>query len=212
MIARVSGLRVGLGPLVVLVAACGQPRNEVATRTDSVAPAADMTPTAQLLLASASVALPPPGIGIGDLPDSTSAGARMLQSYCVTCHSLPSPAMHSATDWPSVVRRMWLRMDLLDPQYAVPKPELGERIVLLDYLTTNALKVSRANLPDAPGRQFFVETCAQCHELPDPSQHSAEDWFVTVRRMNDHMRAILGRELTPAQIDEVSRFLSTAAM
>ena len=211
MTARVRWMRVGLGSLVVVLAACGGQRTASATRADSVPATADMNPTAQLLLASASVALPPPGIQIEDLPDPQSAGARMLQSYCVTCHSLPSPAMHSATDWPSVVRRMWLRMDLLDPQYAIPTPQLGERIVLLDYLTTNSLKVSRANLPDAPGRQSFVNTCAQCHELPDPHQHSAQDWFVTVRRMNDHMRAILQRELTTAEIDEISRYLSAVA-
>lgn len=195
-----------------LATACGgQPPDET-MRADSATPPPAVTASERLLLESAMVALPPPGTRLEDLPDPQSAGAGMLQTYCTTCHALPSPAMHSATDWPSVARRMWLRMDLLDPQYAIPTPELGERIVLLDYLTTNALQVSTGNLPDAPGRELFQQACSQCHELADPRQHSAQDWFVVVRRMNEHMRLILGRELTSSQIDEITRYLSGAAL
>jgi cytochrome c5 len=164
-----------------------------------------MPPADQLLLASAKVALPA-GVRTEELPD-----ANILQTFCVTCHALPSPAMHSATDWPGVVRRMWLRMDLLDPQYRVPTPELGQRIVLLDYLTNHALKVSDSTLPDTPEREFFQKTCAQCHELPDPRQHSTQDWYVVVRRMNQHMRDILGKELTSEEIERIVRYLVQAS-
>jgi hypothetical protein len=115
--------------------------------------------------------------------------------------------MHSATDWPGVVRRMWLRMDLLQPPYQGPKPELGERIVMLDYLTNNALQVSMAQLPARPGRATFQTQCTQCHALPDPAQHSTQDWYVVVRRMNQHMRDILGKEMATPQIDSITRYL-----
>jgi cytochrome c5 len=161
----------------------------------------------QLLLASAKVALPPATVRAEELPDAQSSGAHAVQAYCTTCHAVPSPLMHSATDWPGVVRRMWLRMDLLDPKYTIPVPELGERIVILDYLTANALKVSRETLPDAPGRPLFTASCSRCHELPDPRQHPAQDWLVVVRRMNQHMRDILGKELTNPEVEEIVRYL-----
>jgi cytochrome c5 len=169
---------------------------------------AALSPSDQLLLASAKVALPPEGVTPADLPDPQSSGAKYLQTYCMTCHSLPSPAMHSATDWPSVLRRMWLRMGLLESTYRVPEPDLGERVVLLDYLVGNALKVTTATLPDRPGRDEFQKTCSQCHELPDPHQHSSQDWFVVVRRMNDHMGTILGKQLTNAEIETITNYLT----
>jgi cytochrome c5 len=186
----------------------GQPP---ADSTVTMAAAETISAADQLILASAKVALPPAGILREDLPDPQSGGAQFLQEYCSTCHALPSPTMHSATDWPGVVRRMWLRLDLLDPQFAIPKPELGERIAMLDYLTQNALKVNHDNLLDAPGREFFEATCGQCHELPDPRQHSSQDWFVVVRRMNQHMRDILGRELSNPEIEQVTRYLTAAS-
>jgi cytochrome c5 len=107
---------------------------------------------------------------------------------------------------------MWLRMDHLDPQYSIPVPQLGERIALLDYLTANALRVTTASLPDAPGRELFETTCSQCHELPDPRQHSSEDWFVVVRRMNQHMNDILGHEASATEVEQIVRYLGQASM
>ena len=40
------------------------------------------------------------------LPDSNSAGAKLLQSYCSECHGAPSPTDHIAAHWPNVVERM----------------------------------------------------------------------------------------------------------
>jgi hypothetical protein len=119
--------------------------------------------------------------------------------------------MHSATDWPGVTRRMWLRMERIDPKYAIPVPEIADQLVILQYLTDNSLKVSDANLPDFPGRDRFERTCAQCHELADPHQHSPGDWYVVVRRMNEHMREILGQELNADVIQEITLYLQKAS-
>ncbi len=190
--------------LAALVSGCGQGGQGNAPAADTQA----LSGTDRLLLAAAKVALPPAGVRLEDLPDPESPGARSLQAYCTTCHALPSPAMHSATDWPSVTRRMWLRMGLLDPSYKIPVPELGDRIALLDYLTSHAIKVSSATLPDAPGRDVFQKTCNQCHELPDPRQHSAQDWVVVVRRIDGHMRDILHKELSSADTEAIVGYLS----
>jgi cytochrome c5 len=189
--------------VLMAASACSQPPEGAAGGAQAA-----LSPSDQLLLASAKVALPPEGVIPADLPDPQSSGATYLQTYCMTCHSLPSPAMHSATDWPGVLRRMWLRMGLLESTFRVPEPDLGERIVLLDYLVGNALKVTTETLPDRPGRDEFQKTCNQCHELPDPHQHSSQDWFVVVRRMNDHMQAILGKQLTNAEIEQITTYLT----
>jgi cytochrome c5 len=194
--------------LAALLPACSQPAQ------DSVPPtmqAAGVSPADQLLLASAKVALPPEGTMLADLPEPESPGAVAVQRYCTACHALPHPAMHSATDWPAVTRRMWLRMGALGTDFTGPEPEMGQRIVMLDYHTANALRVSEGNLPDGPARQVFIDTCSQCHELPDPRQHSGQDWFVVVRRMNEHMQAILGTSITSDQIEQIVRYLGSTA-
>jgi cytochrome c5 len=194
--------------LALLLVACNQPVQDSAPPTMQ---AAGVSPADQLLLASAKVALPPEGTTLADLPEPESPGAVAVQQYCTACHALPHPAMHSATDWPAVARRMWLRMGRLGSGFTVPEPEMGQRIVLLDYLTANALRVSEGNLPEGPTRQVFIDTCSQCHELPDPRQHSEQDWFVVVRRMNDHMQSILGTSITSEQIEQIVRYLGAPA-
>src|SRR5688572_26131367 len=76
----------------------------------------------ELLLAAANVALPPPGTTAADLPEPNSRGATLIAQYCVQCHNIPAPQMHSATDWPGIARRMWLRMELLPASQQVKVP------------------------------------------------------------------------------------------
>jgi mono/diheme cytochrome c family protein len=124
---------------------------------------------------------------------------------------LPTPQAHSATDWPGVVRRMWLRMERLSPSYQVPVPTAAERVVISQYLETYALKVSAANLPAGAGRDLFIATCSQCHELPDPHQHSPDDWVTVARRMMTHMQDMLGASLTQDQLGQIAAYLRLAS-
>lgn len=163
---------------------CGRsPDADAVVMVDDVHPRQD-----SLLLAAAKVALPPGGLLPGDLPDSASPGAQILVNYCAQCHALPSPGTHGATDWPSVVRRMWLRTEWLPGALNVKVPTMSERFVLLQYLTAHALRTSDPEtLPAGPGRPAFVETCGRCHAVPDPKVHSAEDWPVVYARMEQNM-------------------------
>lgn len=165
----------------------------------------------ELLLAAASIALPPPGIEPGDLPDPQSQGAQLIARYCVQCHNLPAPEAHSATDWPSVVRRMWLRMEWLPAQYAVKVPNAAERATTLEYLTRNALKVSGATLPAGHGREVFAKVCSRCHALPDPRVHSSQDWATVFQRMESNMRRMKVAPLTRAQTADVLGYLQGVA-
>ncbi len=168
----------------------------------------------ELLLAATKVALPPAGLVAEELPDPHTSGAEYTQKYCTACHELPSPLIHSATDWPRVLRRMWLRMERVSPSFNVPVPTSAERLVIQRYAIDNALRVSGASLPAAPGRSFFSATCSRCHDLPDPRQHSPEDWVAVVRRMMDRMDQMLGETLDQneyARVVEYLRRVSTRA-
>jgi cytochrome c5 len=163
--------------------------------------------SAGLLLAAARVALPPPTVAPADLPDRDAAGAQLLVAYCTGCHALPSPAIHSATDWPSVLRRMWLRMERLDPAFRVPVPTAAERVVLSAYMLEHALRVTEAALPDGRGKSQFVTRCSRCHELPDPRQHSSEDWVTVVSRMREHMEVMLRETPPQSELRDIMLYL-----
>ncbi|MCD6681835.1 MAG: hypothetical protein LT102_14510 [Burkholderiaceae bacterium] len=143
------------------------------------------------------------------LPQAESRGARLVALYCVQCHNLPNPAMHDASRWPEVVRRMVPRMEgrgNLGPLMAdlMRAPGTGERAMaapsadeereIVAYLQRHAQRsldlqaepeVARA-LEHGPGR-VFAEACSQCHALPDPAQHTAGEWPKVVERMRENL-------------------------
>jgi mono/diheme cytochrome c family protein len=164
-----------------------QPSKPPAKAGDNATATAGLNREDQLLLAAAKVALPPLGVAAGDLPEPASRGALLVAQYCGQCHALPTPSAHSATDWPSVARRMWLRMEWLSPSLGVQVPPPAERGTILSYLLANSLKVSGAMLPPGQGRDEFAVVCSQCHGLPDPRTHSADDWPAVYSRMERNM-------------------------
>lgn len=164
-------------------------------------------PNDELLLASAKVALPPADFNPELLPNGKSYEASLLIQYCGQCHAVPSPTTHSATDWPSVLRRMWLRMEHLPPTYRVAVPQVGERARLLTYLRDNALQVGAQNLPAGPGRDTFARMCSRCHTLPDPRVHSAADWVAVIQRMEQNMLRMNVAQLTRPETEEVLGYL-----
>lgn len=132
-----------------------------------------------------------------------------MGQFCAQCHNLPTPAMHSATDWPSIVRRMWLRMEWLPATLSVKVPTMAERFAMLDYLTTNALKVSAANLPAGAGRESFELVCSRCHALPDPRMHSPADWPAVFSRMQQNMERMKVAPLTRSQTSDILLYLQS---
>jgi len=186
--ARLDCLAMGV---MLAVQACSSPRlvQDRRARADSsqtgTVPGTGVNQ--RLLLAAAGVALPPPGVTPAALPEPQSEGAAGVVKYCAPCHNLPTPTIHSATDWPSVVRRMWLRADRLPSEFGVVAPTADERQVILNYLIRDALVVSGSALPAGAGRSTFSKACSRCHALPDPRQHSPTDWPSVVARMQQRM-------------------------
>ena len=188
--------------LTALACRASQPPQATAGQTPPALSRAD-----QLLLAAAKVALPPSGMAPGDLPDPQSRGAQLVIQYCTQCHSLPTPTMHSATDWPSVARRMWLRMELLPASIGVQVPPAADRYTILTYLLAKSLKVSGSVLPAGKGRDDFAIVCSQCHAMPDPRVHSPQDWAAVYFRMERNMERMGVRPPTATQTGDILLYL-----
>jgi cytochrome c5 len=193
--------------LAAALACGGKPAQQAAATADAGSQGLVKTGRERLILAAAEVALPPPGVSPADLPDPNSQGAKDVAQFCTSCHNLPTPGAHSATDWPSVARRMWLRMGMLPPGLQVPVPTEQQRQAILNYLLGHALQVSGASLPPGPGRETFSRTCSQCHALPDPRQHSQADWPVVVQRMYSHMAQMKVTPPNQAGVTQIIAYL-----
>jgi hypothetical protein len=139
----------------------------------------------------------PPAVQPADLPEPRSEGARLTVRYCVQCHHLVNPAMHTPTRWQSVVERMVWRMrgngnmgELMKEMMAhVKAPTDGEVDALLRYLQKHAqaeIDPKHPALATRAGEAFGI-ACSQCHALPDPQRHTARDWPAVVQRMKRHM-------------------------
>ena len=202
---------VGLILVAVGVGACRQGGGTAGQQDTTTVVRHGLNQRDELLLAAANIALPPPGIAPADLPEPSSAGAQYVAKYCAQCHELPSPAMHSATDWPGIARRMWLRLEWLPPKLGVKVPSSAERFAMLDYLTANALKVSGATLPPGAGREAFSQVCSRCHALPDPRIHSREDWATVFARMERNMERMKVAPPTREQTTDILLYLQTVA-
>lgn len=171
----------------------------------------------------------PPTVVPANLPAQGSPGARLVAAYCVQCHHLPNPAMHEEARWPSVVERMVWRMQgkgnmgklMQDMMADVKAPDADEQATLLRYLQTYAQRAfDAAQYPDAhseAGRRFSI-ACSQCHVLPDPQRHAAQEWPAVIERMRRNMawaNRVTGDPLlrTSPELDtaEITRFLQRHA-
>ncbi|MDH3498143.1 MAG: cytochrome c [Gemmatimonadota bacterium] len=198
---------VAVGALVAGLAGCTPPSSDDST-SEPLPPVGQGT---NLILASAMVGLPA-AMAASELPDPTSKGAELAGKFCAgMCHGIPAPTTHAATDWPVVLRRMWLRMERLDTAFAVPVPTSAERAVLADYYVVNALQVTSGILPAGPGKDLYVATCGKCHGLPDVRQHSPEDWVAVVRRMKGRMEGMLGQTLSQDQMQRIILYLESTS-
>lgn len=139
----------------------------------------------------------PPSVDARDLPEPGSEGARLTARYCVQCHHLVSPAMHTAERWRSVVERMVWRMRgngnlgavMKDMMAHVRAPSDAEVATLTRYLERHAQREIDPGHPALASRagEAFGIACSQCHALPDPRRHTAREWPRVVERMKRHM-------------------------
>jgi len=139
----------------------------------------------------------PPAITPADLPEPQSEGARLTARYCVQCHHLPNPQMHTAQKWTGVVERMVWRMQgkgnlgalMKEMMAGVQAPAEDEIALLNRYLQKHSQKEidpAHPGLRTEAGKMFSL-ACSQCHAAPDPRQHTRREWPAIVERMKQHM-------------------------
>jgi cytochrome c2 len=139
----------------------------------------------------------PKTITPAQLPEPQSQGVRLVARYCVQCHHLPNPPMHTAARWKTIVERMVWRMrgdgnlgavmkDLMD---GVQAPTDEEAAALTEYLQRYGQKELDPGHPAlfTEAGKMYALACTQCHELPDPQRHTASEWPAVVQRMHGHM-------------------------
>ena len=139
----------------------------------------------------------PPAVEPRDLPERNSEGAKLTIRYCVQCHHLVNPAMHTPERWKPVVERMVWRMrgngnlgTLMKEMMAhVKAPTDAEVETLTRYLQRygqNEIDPKHPALATKSGEAFAL-ACSQCHAVPDPARHTAREWRGVVERMKRHM-------------------------
>ncbi len=170
----------------------------------------------------------PPAIEPRDLPEPGSEGARLTARYCVQCHYLPNPQMHTAARWVPIVERMVWRMQgkgnlgevMKEMMADIRAPSQNEVAVLTRYLQKHGqqeIDPHHPALKSAAGQVFNI-ACSQCHAPPDPRRHTAREWPKVVERMKGHMawaNVVVGaselRTVPELKTEEIVRFLQRHA-
>ncbi len=183
------------------------------------------------LISSIGPGLPPPGFDVEDLPPSDTRAPALIQAHCIGCHWIPAPQMHSADEWPLLMRRMSTRAATVRERLGGPlvtrlmgsermiagmgstfMPSPEDEQVILDYMVANALPVAAAEeLGEGPEADFFVATCGRCHETPSPAAHTMAEWEAVFARMLTHMPAMGFDPLTGAEVGRIRAFVGPRA-
>lgn len=143
----------------------------------------------------------PPGLDSNLLPDAGGSGALLMETYCTQCHSLPGPGRHTAEEWPQVLDRMFVLMDVADRFGGllgnVKTLSSSERDQLNSYLVLHSLK-STTIKPQGVGAAAFENHCAGCHAMPDLAQYQHLDQSSLIKRMQRNMAVM---KYTPPTTD-----------
>jgi hypothetical protein len=110
----------------------------------------------------------PPAMGPAELPEPSSAGAKLITQYCIQCHGLPSPKQHSASGWPVTVARMNMRMQWMSRNNSsmnIKAPTEDELRTLTAYLEKHAADPETATAPDGLQEQRGVPTGKTATEI-----------------------------------------------
>lgn len=182
------------------------------------------------LVSSVGPGLPPPGYERENLPEPESRSAGLMEAYCLQCHWMAAPQMHSAEEWPTLLRRMYLRAEtlgnrlggplvteLVGSEFAVTGmgasivPSEEDRDSLLAYVTKHALPVADPAEIEGPEAETFADNCSQCHEVPSPTAHTMEEWNQVLIRMNANYRVMGLEPMSQELMEEIRAFLAPRA-
>ena len=152
----------------------------------------------------------PPGLLPDLLPDAKGKAATLMQTHCTQCHALPGPGRHTAEEWPQVLERMFVLMDVADRFGGllgnVKTLALEERGQLSDYLVLNSLKAMTTK-PQGIGAAAFERHCVGCHALPDLSQYKQIDSTSLIKRMQHNMEIMKYEPPTTAAMMQIQLYM-----
>ena len=98
--------------------------------------------------------------------------------------------------------------------HGVDAPSAEERDTNVRYYQSHALRaIDPGALPaaGAEGAGLFRDRCSQCHALPDPAQHTPEEWPGVVERMRDNMKRMGVDGLSEAEATAITGYLQDAS-
>ncbi len=160
----------------------------------------------------------PIGVEPSQLPDPDSRGAELLSRYCSQCHGIPSPRLHTGQEWPNVLTRMVKRMRKMEfggmGMMQIESPSQAELGILSSYLGVHSMvgmDPQRSMEMTGPGADAFREICSACHALPDPRQHTRDEWPAVVDRMTRNMRSLDRVVPSDRELEHVITFLRSNA-
>lgn len=156
----------------------------------------------------------PPGVRPENLPDHEGKGAKLMGRYCGQCHDLPSPAMHSAQEWPAVAGRMFARIMMMADMMDIENPSDEEQEAIVSYLKTNAMRSIAPGalpMPSSRGAVLFKDICSRCHSLPDPKLHTAGEWPIVVDRMMKNVISMGRKAPSEAEKTDIVQYLVSHA-
>jgi cytochrome c5 len=240
---RLPGLTAAIMVAALGMGGCAQPDDVQPTGTvdrvafdsllaDLAGPQAENLSNGQRwrLVASTGTGLPPTSYRLADLPEPEARGASLQQVYCVQCHGVSSPKMHTAAEWPILLRRMTMRTRTLRDRLAGERiegavdemlmaglqsaniPTAEDQDSLLAYFTRHALPAADpGEIGEDPDDLLYLEYCSLCHETPSRTAHGPEGAQALVYRMSAMME-ILG--MVPPSEEEKQRltaYLQAAA-
>lgn len=181
------------------------------------------------LVASTGTGLPPASYRLADLPEPGARGAALQQVYCVQCHGLASPRMHTAEEWPILLRRMFMRARTLHDRLGGRRiestvsemlmaglksaniPTLEDQDSLIAYFTRHGLPAAEpGEIGDGPEAQLYTEVCSRCHEVPSPTAHGPEGADALVSRMIAMMEMLGMEPPDESQREEIVAYLREA--
>ncbi len=204
-----------------------------ATPMTTVSQAAEQNSMQQMMHRMMSGVVPP-GIKPADLPDRSSEGAKLVVTYCAQCHDLPTPLMHAAKEWPGIAERMFNRMAMCSQMSGmgmmgkmggngmggmmgmmnIKATSAKDQEIIVTYLKKHSLKsiaLDALPSPHTEGAMLFAATCTQCHALPDPKQHTAQQWPEVVARMRENMVSMGKPVPDAATLRSITEFLEAGS-
>jgi len=72
-------------------------------------------------------------------PTQTGPAPELYARYCGQCHFLPSPAAHTAEEWPTLANRMFRIMsEMVGHSINIKIPSLAEQDTIIGYLKAHS--------------------------------------------------------------------------